>query len=301
MTEKIPFLPIEDLHADFVMAAMSESMDWGLVEAGIPDAHKFSRGAGVKVAVLDTGIPNHPDLNVNLLTGFNCTTDATGDDGQGHGTHCSGIVAAAENGIGIIGVAPEAQIIPIKVLDNAGHGSYDFIAAGIKKAVELGADIISMSLGASQDPPEWFHTVVTDAFNAGKILIAAAGNDSGAVNFPARFDEVCAVAAMDEQGNIASFSSRGDRIDFGAAGVRVYSTYKGNGYALLSGTSQACPFIAGVAALVLSYERAQGRNVANTHEMIEKIGHFCDANGRLTKQGVFGYGVPKFANVPFTS
>jgi subtilisin family serine protease len=299
MSQNISFIPEEELQPTFVMAALSEQYDWGLVTAGVPDAHKYTKGSGVTIAVLDTGVPSHPDLDDNLIGGLKCTTDPDAVDRQGHATHCAGIACAAENGIGIIGVAPQSKLFAVKVLDDSGRGTYEAIADGIKAAVRHGCDIISMSLGASQRPPLWFHDVVKEAFDAGKILIAAAGNDGGNVNFPAQYDEVIAVAAVDQNGNIAKFSSRGKAIDFAAAGVGVYSTYRNNGYAKLNGTSQACPFISGVAALILSYERANGRDVKNCHEMLKKLASICDSAGRIgntTPNGALGYGIPSFAN-----
>ena len=302
--EPIQFLPNEEMEAAYVFSALSETMDWGLVSTGIPDAHKHTNGAGIKVAVLDTGAAPHDDLNVNLLPGFNCAGTQTEVDGQGHGTHVSGIIAAAANGIGIIGVAPEAKIIPIKVLDDSGKGGFTEIEAGVREAIAAGADVINMSLGAPVEPPESLHQAIKDAYAKGIIIIAAAGNDSGAVNWPARYDEVIAVAAMDKNGNIANFSSRGDQISVGAPGVNIYSTYLHNSYAVLNGTSQASPFIAGVAALMLSYTRANPEltQITNGKDMLKAFDAICDHQGRVAtgKGGDFGYGIPKFGNVDWT-
>ena len=301
MITRIPFLPHEDMQAKYVFGAMSETYDWGLQTSDVLGVHGTLRGAGITVAVLDTGIPNHTDLKGNQLQGYNCTDDATGDDKQGHGTHCSGIIAAVENGVGVVGVAPDAKIVPIKVLGDDGHGAYEFIANGIKQAVAAGVKIISMSLGSSTEPPDWFHDVVKDAFNKGVIMIAAAGNDGAGVNYPAKYDEVIAVAAVDKDGHLTSFSSRGDKVDFGAAGVDIYSTYLNQSYACLSGTSQACPFIAGCCALLVSYERSQGRDIADGHAMLARLAQICDASGRIgstTKSGDLGFGIPSFANWP---
>jgi subtilisin len=154
-----------------------------------------------------------------------------------------------------------------------------------------------MSLGAPQAPPDDFYNAVKEAHAAGIIMVAAAGNDAGAVNWPARYDEVIAVSAIDNQGNLANFSSHGDQIDFGAPGVNIYSTYLNNQYAILNGTSQASPFIAGVCALLLSWTRSHPElpQIKNSDDMLIALGKFTDPAGRLT-DGKFGLGIPHFAN-----
>jgi subtilisin family serine protease len=212
-------------------------------------------------------------------------------------THVSGIISALENGVGVIGVAPDSKILPIKVLDDSGRSGFTQIAKGIRAAIDAKVDIINMSLGAPSTPPDDFHTVIKEAFNAGIIMVAAAGNDSGAVNWPARYDEVIAVSAIDNQGNLANFSSRGEQIDFGAPGVNIYSTYLKNQYSILNGTSQASPFIAGVCALLLAWTRKNSQlpQIKNSQDMLLALSKFTDKNGRLT-DGKFGMGIPKFAN-----
>ena len=301
----IDFLPIEDLTPTFCVTSLSEIYDWGLMMTGIPVAQQFTQGEGITVAVLDTGGPHHPDLNDNLLTALNATGMPTADDHQGHGTHVAGIVAALHNGMGVIGVAPKAKILPIKVLNDNGQSGYNEIERGIRMAIAAKVDIISMSLGAPFAPPQSIHDAIIDATNAGIIILAAAGNDAGAVNYPARFPEVIAVAAIDQNGNLAQFSSRGDQVAVGAPGVAIYSTYLNQKYALLSGTSQACPLMAGVCALILSYSRANPttmRQIHNYKDMLDCLDDVCDPVGRVGvhgKDGNLGFGIPSFANIPW--
>jgi len=303
MTEMIPFLPPEALKAEFVVASLSETTDWGLSYVGIPEFHKLTKGAGITVAVLDTGGPTHDDLNANLLPALNCSGTQTGDDKQGHGTHVAGIIAALQNGVGVVGVAPEAKVLPIKVLDDGGHASFAVIERGIREATAAGVDIINMSLGAQVQPPASLHEAIKEASAKGIILIAAAGNDAGAVNWPARYDEVIAVAAMGQDGKMARFSSRGDQIAVGAPGVNVYSTYLNNQYAVLNGTSQAAPFMAGVCALILAHKRANPGEapITSTQDMLRELDKICDPAGRVAtgKDGEFGFGIPSFANIPW--
>ena len=179
------------------------------------------------------------------------------------GTHCAGIIAAVlNNSIGIAGLA-QAQIMAEKVLDYTGYGTWDWVANGIVHAVDQGANVISMSLGGYGDS-ELVHEAVRYAYDAGVLVIAAAGNDNTNMkSYPAAYSEVIAVSATDQYDNKAGFSNWGDWIELAAPGVDIYSTMPTYhvtlndwGYAMnydyLSGTSMACPHVSGVAALVWS-------------------------------------------------
>jgi len=217
-------------------------------------------------------------------------------------THCSGIVAALDNNIGVLGVAPKAKLIQIKVINDNGIGDSRSLVSGIELAESLGADIINMSFGSTIEPPQFVHEAIKTAANKGIILVAAAGNNAGEIAYPARYDEVIATAAMDRDGGMAKFSSRGEKIDFGAPGVQIYSTYLNNQYAVFSGTSQACPFISGCCALILSYLRSNPSVavVKNYIDMLKILDRFSSSQPgtiMFAKNSEFGYGVPKFANV----
>ncbi len=299
MSDNIQFLPVEDLQPVFVFSALSEVSDWGLETAGIPAAHLHTKGEGVVVGVMDTGGPSHPDLNQNLLPAINCSRSGNASDSNGHATHCCGIIAALANGFGVIGVAPEAKILPIKVLDDHGQGGYREIEAGIRKAMEMKVDILNMSLGSPIVPPASLYDTIKEAAAQGIIIVAAAGNDSGRVNYPARYDEVIAVAAIDGRGQLAEFTSRGEEIDVSAPGVDTYSTYINNLYAQMSGTSQAAPFIAGVCALILAWARKKNRTINGVVDMLQHLDDMCDPQGRVGtagREGSVGFGVPSFLN-----
>lgn len=302
MSDQIKFIPDEEMEAQYVMSALSEVADWGLMATNILDAQKACQGEGIVVAILDTGFSNHIDLDDNLFKApINCSTAADSVDRAGHGTHVAGIVCAAKNDIGVVGVAPKVKFLPIKVLDDSGRGNYQSIADGLDQAVANGADIINMSLGAPSEPPSFVYEAIKRAHAAGKIIVAAAGNDASAVNYPARYDEVIAVAAMDRNGHMARFSSRGTQVDAGAPGVEIYSTYIGGQYAVLSGTSQASPFIAGVCALLLAHSRAHPElpQISNVTDMLVALQGVTDKSGAFVgaNDGSFGFGVPKFANI----
>jgi subtilisin family serine protease len=293
------FLTPDDMIPAFEpFTQMSQSVGWGLIQAGIPDVHKTNKGAGIKIAVLDTGGTDHQELAGNVIDVFDCTGHNDAADRQGHGTHVAGIIAAKDNDFGVLGVAPEAQIYCMKVLDNNGRGGYNTIEAGIKKAMELGVDIINMSLGSSSQPPETFHQVIKEAYDRGIFIVAAAGNDGSRVNWPASYDEVIAIGAIDENGNLTDFSSRGTEISVIAPGDNIYSTWLNQGYAVLRGTSQASPFVTGIIALILSTHKSNPDMppIKTLAELFVELNKLCDPKGRICdgKDGNFGFGIPKF-------
>lgn len=302
MDENIKFIPDEDLivhKAEF--QALSQTANWGVDVCKIGEIWKTSRGKDVKVAVLDTGITPHVDLEGQWSTAFNCSADPDYSDGSSHGSHCAGIIAAVDNDQGVIGVAPECTIIPIKVLNNDGSGSYGAIMKGLRIAIDMKADIISMSLGSSSQPPSGIHDLIKEASEKGIVVIAAAGNDGGKVNYPAAYDEVIAVGALDKNGNLAHFSSRGDQIKSVAPGVDIFSTIPTNAYGMMSGTSQACPFVAGICALLLSHSRTNptAKPILNYIDMLRALDEVCD-NGKYITTGDainWGFGVPTGANI----
>lgn len=306
--EKIQFIPEEDLKVVSVpFQSLSQTQNWGLSAAMVSDAWKLTKGEDVKIAILDTGICHHKDLEGQWKEAINCSGDDSWEDkGSGHGTHVAGIIAATDNDFGVVGIAPHCEIIPIKVLDNDGSGSYDSIINGLKKAIELEVDIINMSLGSPSEPPQHLHDVIKEASDKGIIIIAAAGNDADKVNFPARYDEVIAVAALDENGNMAKFSSRGAEVDSVAPGVDMYSTFLNNEYCKMSGTSQAAPFVAGVCALIISLVKKQSevRKISNYIDMLVALDNVSEFGAYLKTGNIiegdqvnWGFGVPKFANV----
>lgn len=239
--------------ASFFSARQDDpELPWGVKRVNAAGAWPYVTGAGVKVAVIDTGIDyTHPDLAPNYKGGWNAVTMTIDPmDDQGHGTHVAGTVGAVRDGKGVAGVAPLAELYGVKVLDKNGSGQYSWIVAGIEWAVENKMQVINMSLGGRSGTAA-LAEVMKVAHKAGIAIVCAAGNDSGAVNFPARYPEAIAVSASASNDSIASFSSRGPEIAVIAPGVSVYSTRKGGGYTSMSGTSMASPHAAGLAALAV--------------------------------------------------
>lgn len=259
--------PNMKMQAQFIPNDPDWSLQWAPQKIQADWAWNTTTGnSSILVAVVDTGIDyTHPDLSANYVPlGFDWVNNDTDVmDDCGHGTHCAGIIAASiNNSIGIAGLA-QVRIMAEKVLDYSGFGYDDWVANGIIHAVNEGAKIISLSLGGYGDS-ELLHDAVRYAYSAGVLLVAAAGNDNTNMeSYPAAYNEVIAVAATDQNDVKADFSNYGDWIELAAPGVGIYSTMptyqvylNSMGYSMnydyLSGTSMACPQVAGVAALVWS-------------------------------------------------
>lgn len=263
---------IESEVLQILSKAPNQMIDWGVSLVQAPQVWSLTKGEGVKIAILDTGVdPNHPDLKDNIKKGKNFTTTNTSDfvDRQGHGSHCAGIIAAIDNSIGVVGVAPKSELYIGKVLGDDGSGSIQPIIEGINWAIAEQVDIISMSLGCSIDPGQSFHDAIKKAHEAGIVIVAATGNENTHVGWPAAYEETIAVGAVNQSLEHATFSNFGSEVDVSAPGVDIYSTYKNGSYAKLSGTSMATPMTAGVIALVLSYLKKIGR--AATPDQIMKL------------------------------
>lgn len=225
-------------------------------------------GKGTVVAILDTGCqPDHPDLTGRIISGRNFTADFNGDandfsDNNGHGTHVAGTVAASLQPNGkIVGVAPETQLLILKVLNGEGSGDYAGIISGIQYAIDWRGPngekttVISMSLGGPDNVPE-LHDAVKRAVDNGIPIVCAAGNegdDSHSTDefaYPGAYGEVIQVGAVDFNRKIAPFSNTNNEIDLVAPGINIYSAYPGSQYATLSGTSMATPHVSGALVLI---------------------------------------------------
>jgi subtilisin family serine protease/putative cell wall-binding protein len=223
-------------------------------------------GQGITIAIIDTGVDlNHPDLKNKLVPGYNAILDSTAirtvQDDNGHGTHVAGIAAAELNDSGIVGVAYQAKIMPVKVMDKIGEGADDIIAEGIVWAVNHGANIINLSMGSGSETAI-LRSAVEYAVENGVLVVAAAGNfdplkDSNpGINYPASYPKVIAVTATDSDDQIARISATGPKSVLSAPGMDIISDYwtkdEGSTYAVADGTSMASSFVVGVAALVWS-------------------------------------------------
>lgn len=242
----------------------SQTVDWANRYHKASDFYGNSRGENAVIFVLDTAgtFEDHQDLAPNNPSEFNNNfTQFPAKDLHGHGTHCAGIAAAVDNGIGVIGIAPAATLGAVKVLGDNGSGYAKDIAAAIRWVADLELTgshagkqkIISGSLGGSRPMPD-VEAAINYALSKNVWVIFAAGNSgysgSNTIGYPANYDKVIAVGSIKKDESPSSFSSGGPNIDVAAYGDGNYSTYKNNSYATLRGTSMATPVVSGIAALL---------------------------------------------------
>ncbi len=292
ITPRFPIQPIKRIYPIEPIKRIKAPTAWG---RGIT-------GTGVKVAILDTGIASHPDLTISGGVSF-IPGSTSYNDLHSHGTHCAGIVAAKNNMVGVVGVAPAAKLYAVKVLGDNGSGQISWIIAGMEWCIRNGIKVASMSLGGTSAPFVAYANAVKRCQDNGVVVVIASGNSYGSA-----FPWVCApansvipgqanaspmaVGSVNSQSVIAGSSSRGARsnpwnhVSCVAPGVSINSTVLGNAYGLKSGTSMACPHVAGLAALII--QRYPGISAAN---VIRRIATTCSNLGPAGYDTTFGYGL----------
>jgi len=271
-----------------------EVLPWGIDRIDAEKVWGITTGDPIKVAIVDTGIDvKHPDLVDNLKGGVSTVWYTTSyNDDNGHGTHVAGIVAAIDNEIGVVGVGPKIDLYAVKVLDRHGSGYLSDVIEGLDWAIQNGIQVVNMSLGTSADIPS-FHEAIQKANAAGIIQIAAAGNTGSSVLYPAAYPEVIAVSATDNTDTLASWSSRGPEIDLAAPGVSIYSTYKGQTYKTLSGTSMAAPHVTGTVALIIDRKTCDYNldGICSPAEVKQRLTETAEDLGAVGKDDFYGFGL----------
>ncbi len=271
---------ITHVELDGEIHAEQQTIPWGVERIGAPQVWTTgNKGTGVKIAILDSGIDYyHEDLDANYKGGYDfCDNDTDPMDDNGHGTHVAGIIAAENNPAeNMIGVAPEAHIYAVKVLYQSGDwggpkGGENELVAGIEWAIKKGMQVINMSLGTDIDSTD-IANICDKAYDEGIVLVAASGSTGGEVLYPAAYDSVIAVGAIDSNNLIWGSSNRGPELSVVAPGVDIRSTYiefpsppiMEHTYATRSGTSMAVPHVTGTVALILgeaAYTPAEVRDI----------------------------------------
>jgi subtilisin len=279
----------EELVVEGQPSPLAETIPAGVAQVKAPSAWDCTRGKVIKVAVLDTGIDGtHPDLALNYKGGISFVPgESTPQDFHSHGTHCAGTIAARINGAGVVGVAPAAYLYAVKVLSRTGSGAWSNLISGIDWCVKNGIRVLSMSLGAPSAPSA-VEAMCNLAWGKGLLLVAAAGNSGpamGSVGYPAKYDSVIAVSAIDSANLIAGFSSRGPEVELCAPGVSVLSTIPGGGFGTKSGTSMACPHVSGVATLAWG-----GHRYADNITIRRLLAWTSDNLGIPGRDPLYGYG-----------
>ena len=250
------------------------------------------KGAGVKIAVIDSGCDiNHESLKNNIVGVRNFTDEDKRNpnivtDRVGHGTHVTGTICA-----NVTGVAPDVQIYVLKAINRTGTGKLSWVVNAIKYAVDLKVDIISMSLGISENSPK-LERAIKDAVNNNISVVCAAGNDgdgnseSFEYSYPAAYMDVISVGAVDKKGIPANFSNSNTAIDVVAPGVDILSTYPNNQFAILSGTSMATPHVTGSLALLKNWSKNEfQRNLTQEELYAQLIKHTKVLEYSRTVQG----------------
>ncbi len=274
-----------------VQIAQEEILPWGVDRIDADLVHPTYKGEGVKIAILDTGIDlDHPDLAVaGDVTFVNGTTN--GDDNNGHGTSVTGVIAALDNDIGTIGVAPAADIYSVKVLAQDASGTISDIIAGIEWSVDNGMQIINMSLGSSMPWPLTAQAALDKAYFSGILIIAGAGNSGQPdgqgdnILYPARYYSVVCAASTDNQDVRAPNSSTGPDAELAAPGVNIYTTAMGGGYETSGGASLAASHITGTAALVIN------SGVTNNLLIRERLQQTTEDLGTVGWDMQYGFGL----------
>jgi subtilisin family serine protease len=292
---------VEYVQQDETVTIDKQVTDWGVTKTKATNMHvRGVTGKGVKIAILDTGIDTkHPDLHVSGGACLLSDCSNSYNDDNGHGTHVAGIIAAQNNHIGVLGVAPEASIYAVKVLNRYGDGTLSTVLAGIEWAIQHNMDIINLSLATSEDSPV-LKQAIDKAYQQGLLIVAAVGNNGNkqgtgnTVEYPAKYDSVIAVSAINRQNVRADYSATGSEVEVAAPGEEIYSTVPvaydsdgdSDGYTWMSGTSMAAPFVSGILALY----KQQYPNKTNV-ELRQMLRENAVDLGAPGKDDWYGYGL----------
>ncbi|USG63717.1 S8 family peptidase [Brevibacillus ruminantium] len=233
----------------------TDEVPWGVQYVGAERMWKRGMGNGVRIAVIDTGISrDHFELRERVKGGV----DLVGGRRNGHGTHVAGIIVAEINNAGIVGVSPEAHLYDVRAFREDGTASLSDIIQALNWSIQNDMDIINMSFGMEMHS-EALERMIKKVSNKGIVMVASAGNNGREVEYPARYSGVIGVGAIDQNGKLADFSSRGKGMNMRAPGVDIKSTWPGNGFRTLNGTSMAAPHVTGLMALRM----ARKKRIAN--------------------------------------
>ncbi len=288
------------------IAQQNEIIDYGIKMVGAPLEWDETMGENVKIGIIDTGIcADHIDLKGRIRDCINFSGGKTDDieDRNGHGTHVAGIVCAERNGVGVIGVAPKADLYVAKAFDENGKTTYPSIEKSLNWMISKKVDVVNMSFSSDMSSKE-YKNLISRTHNAGISMVCAAGNEGqkseNTIGYPANFKETIAVTAVDINRKIADFSSCGGEAEIAAAGKDIYSTYLNGGYATLSGTSMATPIITGAAAILHGKCMLRYGRKLTPQELRLLLNIYTDKLGSAGRDINYGYGLFSFGRIGHT-
>jgi minor extracellular protease Epr len=286
-------LPGDEVIETGEIQTLSDTIDWGVIDFEMPKLWKKNKGENINIMVCDTGISDHEDLknNVDYSKAISFVRNEDYIDCGGHGTCVAGVIAAQESGFGIVGVAPNSKIIPVKVLSNKGFSNGDSLERALSYALSIKPDIINMSLGSKSPQGETFHNLIKELYKLNIPIVCAMGNYGEKYScFPADYTETIGVTSYKKDRNISDFSSRSNDADFALPGENILTTNINNQYSIVNGTSFSAPFLSGLIAIILS--EAKKKNITYTIPQIKNILiQSCKDYGESGKDRLYGYGI----------
>ncbi len=279
-----------------------EVIDYGVRMAGAPLEWGEVTGEGVRVGIIDTGIDlRHRDLADGISDAISFVSGVRSpQDDNGHGTHVAGIIGARKNGTGVVGMAPGCSLYVAKAFDANGNAEFPAIYKSLEWMIRKRVQIVNMSF-SSDEPSKGYEEILKAANAHGITLICAAGNEGSrrrnTIGYPGKFPQTIAVTAVDPSRRTTEFSSAGYESELCAAGVDIYSTYPGNSYAKLSGTSMATPIISGAAALMQAKGMYRYRRYLSPKEVRFLLHLYTEDLGGKGWDPYFGYGLFSFGRL----
>ncbi|MBQ7900571.1 MAG: S8 family peptidase [Clostridia bacterium] len=279
-----------------------EVIDYGVRMVGAPLEWGETMGENVRVGVIDTGVDtDHVELCNRIKDGINTIGGSSIEDDNGHGTHISGIIAAEKNGVGVVGVAPKADLYIAKAFAKDGTSNFTAIEKAINWMIDRKVNVVNMSFSSTAGG-RIYTELIRRLHQSGISVICAAGNEGeqgdNTIGYPARFPETVAVSAVDINKHIATFSSKGNSAEICAAGIDIYSTYLDGGYAVLSGTSMAAPIITGAVALLQGKGRLRYGRWLTPDEIRLLLNIYTEnLSGNVGRDTSSGYGLFSFGRI----
>jgi minor extracellular protease Epr len=275
---------------------IADHLDWGLIDFLIPRLWESfgNKGEGTTVAVLDSGIDSHKDLddNINYELAFDAINNSDIKDATGHGTGVAGVVAANDCGFGIVGVAPRSKVIPIKILGNNNSvPSMSCIERAFEYVLKIKPDVVNMSFGGRSPLSPLCEKYLHEMREKNIVVVCAAGNHGENFDcYPAKYSNTISVTSYNKNRNISNFSSRSSSADFALPGESILTTHLGNKYATVNGTSYSSPFLAGILSIIISKLKKNNKSF-NLEYITDVLVKASIDYGPEGKDPMYGYGI----------